>query len=73
MSAVKSRLKPCPFCGYKEVYVRVYEADGIRRFRRRYSVLCDYSYGGCGSESGHYYTPEEAVVMWNQRRRKWRE
>jgi len=72
MSAVKSRLKPCPFCGYRGVDIRVYEADGKERFTNKYAVLCDYRLGGCGAESGHYRTPEEAIIMWNQRRRRWR-
>lgn len=71
-AAVKNRLKPCPFCGYKGVSMHIYKADDVTRFTNKYAVLCDYRLGGCGAESGHYRTPEEAIIMWNQRRRRWR-
>ena len=65
------RLKRCPFCGNPNVAVVKYAADGIRRYRDRYAVLCDYTEYGCGAESGHYHSAEEAEEAWNQRRRRW--
>ena len=70
------KYKPCPFCGNPNVSLKVYPkesvADGVKLFRNRYAVLCDYDDGGCGGESGHYLNVREAVDAWNQRRRKWR-
>lgn len=68
----KIYLKPCPFCGNPEVEIVLYKADGVRRYRDRYAVLCYYSDGGCGAESGHFHSPEEAAENWNMRKRKWR-
>ena len=67
----ESRLKRCPFCGNPNVRIVKYAADGHKRFTDRYAVLCDYTYNGCGSESGHWKSAEEAVVAWNERKRKW--
>ena len=64
-------LKPCPFCGNPNVQIGIHPADGYKRFTDRYAVLCNYIDGGCGAESGHYYSPEEAAYRWNLRRRKW--
>lgn len=66
------KLKKCPFCGKPEPTVRCYPADGVKLFRNRYSVVCDYRVGGCGAESGWYHSPEEAAAMWNQRKRRWK-
>lgn len=66
-------LRPCPFCGNPNVRIITYKADGKRYCTDRKAVLCDYRDDGCGSESGHWKSVEEAVYMWNQRRRKWRE
>ena len=58
-------LKPCPFCGKRNpvVVVRI----GRNGWRDKYSVLCDYDDGGCGTESGHYHYRDEAVDCWNRR------
>lgn len=72
MTFGKEKLKPCPFCGKPHPVSRRYEADGVKLLRDRYVVLCDYSEGGCGAESGWYHSPEEAAAMWNQRKRRWK-
>lgn len=62
-------LKKCPFCGESAAYVRIFPEDGHARFSPRFGVVCDYERGGCGGAGGLYKTPQEAVEMWNQRRR----
>lgn len=69
----KRHIRRCPFCGNKNVTVRYYKADGEKLMRDRYAVLCSWNEGGCGAESGWYHSPEEAIVMWNQRKRGSRE
>lgn len=66
-------IRRCPFCGNPRPSVRYYKADGVRLVRDRYAVLCNYVDGGCGAESGWYHSPDEAIVMWNQRKRRWNE
>lgn len=65
-------VKNCPFCGSVSLQLVTHKADDVHFFRDKYSVLCDYRLGGCGAESGIYPNKEEAIAMWNQRRRKWR-
>jgi len=50
----------------------VFPADGHARFSKRYGIVCDYDHGGCGGAGGIYKTPQEAIEMWNMRRRKFR-
>ena len=64
-------LRECPFCGKPDVDIRC--KPGENGFRARYFVLCDYDDGGCGASGGWYHSPDEAVEMWNVRRRKYRE
>lgn len=64
-------LRCCPFCANPNVQMVLYPADGERRFTNRYAVLCNYDLDGCGAESGHYHSPEEAAEHWNTRKRKW--
>ena len=66
-AGLKIKLKPCPFCGKKDLLIRKHRADGMKLFRERYSVVCDFRDGGCGTESGWWYDPEEAAEMWNKR------
>ena len=57
-------LRCCPFCGGEgKIIVR----RGKNGWRDRYSVLCDYDDGGCGSESGWYHYEQEAIEAWNRR------
>ena len=69
--AEKINLRPCPFCGNPNVRFWLHPADGYKTFTDRYAVLCHYMEGGCGAESGHYHSPEEAAEHWNTRKRKW--
>ena len=63
-----NELKPCPFCSKTEsVRIKIYPFDGRTREADTYSVVCDHIHGGCGSESGHYYSPDSAVKYWNMR------
>ena len=62
--------RACPFCGNPYPHLRVIQGeDG---FRDRYCILCDYAEGGCGAEGGWRHSMEEAIAIWNDRRRKWR-
>ena len=65
-------LRRCPFCGADVAEVKIFPEDGKARFSQRFGVVCDYERGGCGGAGGLYKTPQEAVMMWNQRRRKYR-
>lgn len=60
------KLKPCPFCGSSDA-PRLYTRHGKDGWRDMYMVLCDYTYGGCGSSSDCYPYPSEAVDRWNRR------
>ena len=62
---VNEYLKPCPHCGFEKLHARKY--TGENDFPDKYAILCDYSEGGCGAESGHYHTLLEAILMWNKR------
>ena len=62
---VNEYLKPCPHCGFEKPHARKY--TGKDDFPDKYAILCDYSEGGCGAESGHYHTLLEATWMWNKR------
>ena len=73
-------LKKCPFCG-KEVAVvdTVAACEGITKEdcesyeeydwkAHHYTVVCDYTAGGCGSSTGGFYeNPEAAEDAWNTR------
>lgn len=58
-------LKPCPFCGNRDV--TMITRRGKDGWRDRYHVLCDYSEGGCGASSGWYHSDDEAAESWNRR------
>ena len=62
---VNEYLKPCPHCGFDKLHGRKYISQDD--FPAKYAILCDYSEGGCGAESGHYHTLLEATLMWNKR------
>lgn len=60
-------LKPCPFCGGLEsLRIKIYPNKDTFEIEQ-YAIVCDHVHGGCGSESGHYKTAENAVKFWNQR------
>jgi len=66
-------LRECPFCGKCVAGIRIFTPDGRKLFTHRYGVVCDYDRGGCGGAGGIYKTPQEAVAMWNQRKRRRKE
>lgn len=66
------KLRACPLCGNPNVRIAAYAENGVERYMVKYAVLCDWRDGGCGCESGHYTSREEAVTRWNERRRVWR-
>ena len=64
-------LKPCQ-CGNKELIIKKYlpqENEVYTYFSPRYAVSCLYTGNdiGCGAESGHYKSQEEAIAVWNNR------
>lgn len=65
-------LKKCPCCGGNPIYKK-YKADsdehGFTYFTDRYAIQCEYTGDdkGCGLESGHYKTMDEAAGSWNRR------
>ena len=59
----EQNLKPCPFCGCKNIVVRKYTAiAGIH-----YYAQCDQTNGGCGAICGWKATKEDAITAWNTR------
>ena len=72
-SRKKSEPRRCPFCGFEGVRVIRYARDGVHLYRDRYVVRCDFRDGGCGAEGGMRRSPEEALDVWNQRKRVWKE
>ena len=70
------KLLPCPFCGGTKLFVgTVAEAAMQDRNHpeyysnsRNYTVVCDYTEGGCGASSGGgSRSKEEAAEAWNRR------
>lgn len=59
------QLSPCPHCGNTQLVGRQY--PGKDGFLDQFAILCHYGNGGCGAESGHYHTLEEAMSNWNKR------
>lgn len=54
----KVELKPCPFCGGKNIE---FCTLGF------YSMVCNVNKGGCGASSGYFSTVEKAIEAWNRR------
>lgn len=60
---MSEELKPCPFCGCKNIIVRKYTAvAGVH-----YYVQCDSTNGGCGANIDSRTTKKSAVEAWNKR------
>lgn len=57
----ESEIKPCPFCGSKEIVTEKYERDDGERFR----IICF----GCMAMIDPGYAKQEHTVMkmWNKR------
>lgn len=66
-------LKKCPCCNGDPRCMK-YKADSVEHpftyFTDRYAIQCEYTgdVKGCGMESGHYKTIEEAAERWNLRK-----
>lgn len=62
-------IKHCPCCGNEDPEISEYNITD-QNFTKKYAVLCRYSEEGpgCGLESGHYKTAEEAIFAWEMRR-----
>lgn len=60
----KHEIKPCPFCGNKNVEIR-----DVWHERNNYSlaVNCNYTKGGCGATGGSRTSEAEAIEAWNRR------
>ena len=66
-----NEFKKCPFCG-KNVAGCYTLAEALLTDcdydLTHYTVICDYSNGGCGASIGQYYkSEEEASEAWNNR------
>ena len=65
-------LKKCPCCG-GDPRVVIYKANSLEHphtyFSHRYAIQCEYTGEdkGCGMESGHYKTLDEAIETWERR------
>lgn len=71
VGAIEATLKPCPFCG-KIVAIAgtVAELEGFIGdiYHCCFTVVCDFTKGGCGAAIGRQYkSEEEAVEAWNRR------
>ena len=71
-----SELKPCPFCGGTRLFVgTIAECEEMHKthidyphYSRLYTVVCDYTEGGCGASTGGGARCEEAAIeAWNRR------
>ncbi len=56
------KLKPCPFCGSKQLDV-LETQSGIMGLSGEYFIWCQ----GCYSQSGNFNTKRDATVAWNRR------
>ena len=63
------KLKPCPFCGSKNVKCLTaaeicehYSNDPVS-----FAVICDAQEGGCGAAGGYCNTKENAIKNWENR------
>ena len=59
----KYNLKPCPFCGCKNIVVRKYTAIA----GTHYYAQCDQTNGGCGAEIQSRISKKYAIEDWNRR------
>lgn len=66
-------LKPCPFCGCKNIVVDTcHDLEDCENFEScedagYYSAVCDGNDGGCGASTGYRATIKAAVEAWNRR------
>ena len=71
-----AELKPCPFCGGTKIWIGTIAESEMQDENHpdyefnseHYTVVCDYSEGGCGaSTGGSARTKEAAIKAWNRR------
>lgn len=55
------KLKPCPFCGWKNVSMYVYTE---KTYAPQHTVSC----AACGAEGGWALTKNKAIKKWNNRK-----
>ena len=57
-------LKPCPFCGSKNVLIKGYPIKVVYHGQREYFVICH----DCGGQTKRLYGNERKVIeLWNRR------
>ncbi len=64
-----NELRPCPFCGNKNVSVVTDNLEyslGFVDFAD-FQVICSTTSKGCGATSGKYSDKDEAIEAWNRR------
>ena len=68
-------LKPCPFCGGKNIFVGSIEqiegaSQGVNTHydNTHFKAVCDFTKDGCGATTGGQYdNPQDAAEAWNRR------
>ena len=66
--ATEKQLKPCPFCGNKNVEcVEIFIHEGLHNGGWAWTVRCNYLDGGCGSQCGTQTNEKDAIKLWNKR------
>ena len=62
---MSEELKPCPFCGSKEVYTQTFTIGGISN-NWLWNVKCTEQ--GCFAEGPICNSEKEAISAWNRRK-----
>lgn len=63
----KEKLKPCPFCGDKDIIWKE-DLDGEGRRQGTWFVFCNTSGCPCDIKEGNFHKNEqEAISAWNRR------
>lgn len=57
-----AELKPCPFCGEKNIEVFIHEYHGWPSYSRTYKVICF----SCSAQL-YRGSKEEVIAAWNRR------
>lgn len=65
MKTPMTDLRPCPFCGNNTAPRLVQDVE-YQYWEVICSVMRDHGLG-CGSRAAHFWTPAEAVELWNSR------
>ena len=60
-------IKPCPFCGGKEITVCTTEDLGHYNVEFGFFCVCDARRCGCGASTGWSETEDDAMDDWNRR------